>query len=177
MEKENFAEFRTKMTAIGELYDKKISDSLLDIYWNALKNLSIEGFTKGINIHTLDKDSGRFFPKPANIYGNVTTTQSEKDSYAKDKAELIWEQVMLAASGRHVEITDRKALAAISAQGGLHRIGMTNYDDLVWVKKEFISSYMTYGRVPVDELPEHLSDVVEARRINEKSTFKLLGIN
>jgi len=176
MNNQDYNEFKSKMTAMGELYSKDISDSLLDIYWNALKNISIQDFNKGISLHTVDQDSGRFFPKPANIYGNVTVSQGQYDDNAADSANLAWEQVMLAASGRRVDITDQKALAAIRSQGGINRIGLTNYDDLVWVKKEFIEAYVMYGRTPLDELPAHLSEVMNSERIERKSTFKLLGL-
>lgn len=170
MRAEDYTTFKNKMVGLGELYNRKISDALLDIYWIALEGISVECFIAGIQRHIQDSKQGSFFPKPANIL----CKEDQQDEF-KRMAELCWEQVMLCASGRHVEIVDCKAMAAINALGGIRKIGLTSYKDLVWLKKEFIASYAMYGNTPVDQLPEHVADLLANNPARLSNVLQLAG--
>ena len=143
--------FMNYMVLFGELYNKEISDTLKNAYWETLKPYNNqeceEAFKKVVERLT-------FFPKPAEIIGFI------KDKKPKPQIEAI--------------IQADKIIAYLRSHGSvvpiwtnpITRYLMTHrweyYDwsqtvlesDLTWWKKEFISSYcaMEKGIDQVEDL-------------------------
>ena len=63
-DKNDFAEL---MVGNGEMFNKSISTSLMKIYFDTLKDYSIEDIRIGFSKHSLDSKHGSFFPKTADI--------------------------------------------------------------------------------------------------------------
>jgi len=64
-------EFRDVMAMVCELYSKKMSREMLQMYFGALIQFSIEDVKKGIGEHISCKKHGTFFPKPADIIRGI----------------------------------------------------------------------------------------------------------
>ena len=64
MDKADYSEFFERMTAVAEYFDKKLSPMAYDIYWNALKDISIDQFKFAVS--EIARKS-RFFPKACEI--------------------------------------------------------------------------------------------------------------
>lgn len=60
-------EFLNIIATTADLYDKKLSQDRVGLYWEALKHRDITDIKTAINKHVQDADRGRFFPLPADI--------------------------------------------------------------------------------------------------------------
>jgi hypothetical protein len=149
-------EFATLMYGAGELYDKQISKTLLQIYFKALESFSIESVSFGLGAHTLDAKSGSFFPKPADIVRHINANQPS----AEERAELAWIQIESAiariGSYGNLNMEDKQALAAVKALGSWSDLCKTNIDKMAFKKKEFLAIYKTYENTPLECLPNSL---------------------
>jgi len=166
MKQENYEEFNSIMTGTGTVFEKQISQELLDIYWRIFADLSIDKFRMGVEAHMIDQKVGMFFPSPANILAKIQPEMSDSDRRAE--AAMIWQDVLKAASGGNYKTDNQAALMAVQSCGGIKKLGYTNYDELVFVEKSFIANYIAFAKRPDDILKKSLED--------NKTGFKLLGM-
>lgn len=156
-DKKRFAEI---MVTSGEIFDKKIGKTLVKTYFNMLSGYSIDQVATGFQNHFLDPDQGMFFPKPANIAKQINGTVKQQDQEVDDKAEISWHTIIgemsRIGSWGTLKLEDSQAMASVKAVGGWCHICSLTTDQLVWVKKEFISAYKNYERTPVEALPHNL---------------------
>ena len=182
MNKENFNEFRTVLLGIGEMYEKTISKSLGELWWQLMTDISIEEFKLAVSAHMNDPDQGMFMPKPANIIKQVSGTEKQQVQNLTTQAELAWQavegEIRRTGSYGSPRINDGLALAAIKALGGWGHICSTTTDKMTWMRKEFISSYQNYSTTPVELLPESLPGRIEIENAKKNGTgqgMKVLG--
>ncbi len=130
--------FRVIMVGAGEVYGKEITKPLLQIYYNALKDYSIEYINAAFSEHLADTKHGTFFPKPADILSYLRLSSSHK-------AESAWLTIVIEiqASGnfKYLQLDDDVALMSLQSIGGWRFICMSNEDQLPWLKKNFIEAY------------------------------------
>ena len=161
MDDSNKKEFATLFYGTGELYDKTVSTNLLQLYFAALKDYSIEQVIDGVGKHALDPKYGTFFPKPADI---VRHLQSGVLS-TEEKSELAWAQITheLRATGSYgnLVLDDKQALAALRSFTSWKEFCMMDVTKLTWAKKEFMSMYSTYQNTPVEMLPSSLPGLID----------------
>ncbi|MCP4394856.1 MAG: hypothetical protein GY804_11420 [Alphaproteobacteria bacterium] len=157
-DKSAFAEL---MVGNGEIYNKTVSKSLMQIYFDALTDYSIEDVKKGFGKHSLDAKHGSFFPKPADIVRHLQTGQLSTE----EKAELAWGQITyeLRKTGSYgnLELDDKQALAALRSFTSWKEFCAMDVTKLTWAKKEFMSMYSTYQNTPLEMLPSSLPGLVE----------------
>jgi len=161
MDTNNKKEFAILMTSTGEMYNKKISTDLMKLYFNVLNKFSIEEVKSGFSDHILDPKQGTFFPKPADIARHIDSNQPS----VENKAELAWGvvigEISRVGSYGNLEMDDKQALAAVRALGGWKNLCSKTNEQLVWMKKEFVSTYSTYENTPVEMLPSNLPGRIE----------------
>ena len=131
--------FKAMMMSIGEIFDKEISQSLLEVYWRVLEPFSDAQASRALN-HAIS--TCKFFPKPADII-EILTVKLE------DKAILAWVQVEDAVRkiGNYVSVKfvdDPVIHSCLEAMGGWHRVGEWKEQEMVWKRKEFETFYMIY---------------------------------
>jgi len=157
-DKKDFAEL---MVGNGEMFNKSVSKSLMQIYFDTLANYSIDDIRKGFSKHSLDPKHGSFFPKPADIVRHLESLTVSTE----DKATLAWNQIMreLRVTGAYgsLKLDDKQALAAIKAVKSWKDLCAMPEKDLTWVKKEFIANYAIYENTPVELLPSSLPGLVD----------------
>ena len=181
MDDSNKKEFAVLFYGTGELYDKPVTKNLLQLYFDALKNYSIEQVKEGVSKHALDPKHGTFFPKPADIVRHLQTGEISTE----DKALLAWGQVMReirrVGSYGTLKLDDKQAIAAVKSLGSWQQLCNSTEQEMTWKKKEFISVYETYDKTPVELLPSSLSGRIELveHKQKESATMKSLmdGIN
>lgn len=181
-DKKKFAEI---MVTTGELFDKKITKTLMQTYFQMLTSYPIEKVEQAFHSHLLDPDQGMFFPKPANITKQIAGTSKQQDQEVDDKAELQWHTIIgeMSRIGSYgaLKLEDGMAMAAVRSVGGWCHICSLTTDQLVWVKKEFISAYKNYERTPVELLPNNLPGrfEIENKKSKDKQGMKSLadGVN
>lgn len=105
------------LAGLSEIYDKSLSESVLDIYWNALKDYSLEDVKKAVN-NIVATHKYATFPKPAEFIEFICSPQD-----AEDQAELMmpefWKR--FDDSGYHNFEWENPALGmAVEHYGGWH---------------------------------------------------------
>tara|TARA_R110002020_G_scaffold474213_1_gene704972 strand:- start:2039 stop:2620 length:582 start_codon:yes stop_codon:yes gene_type:complete len=177
-DKKAFAEL---MVGNGEMYNKQVSKSLMQIYFDTLITYCIEDIRVGFSKHSLDSKNGSFFPKPADIVRHLQASEISQE----DKAMLAWSQVVreIRRTGSYgtLNLDDKQALAAVKALGSWQQLCNSTETEMTWKKKEFMNIYETYEKTPLDMLPNSMPgrfDLIDHK--NEQSeSFKRIsdGIN
>ncbi len=171
MDDSNKKEFAVLFYGTGELYDKTVTKELLQLYFNILKDYSIDEVQEGVSKHSLDSKHGSFFPKPADIARHI-----HKDT-VEDKSALAWSQVIqcIRSEGSYgsLKLDDKQAIAAVKALGSWQQLCGTLEKDMTWKKKEFMSIYKTYENTPLDMLPSSLPGLVELQN-HKKETNAII---
>jgi hypothetical protein len=130
MIKSDFIEFKKGMMMLAEVYRVEVNQAQMSIYWDALENLGIDEFLVAIRRHIGDLDQGQWFPKPANLIKQVYGTE----------AHSAWQALCeeLARGGADV---GPKTQAALTGVGGLYQWRRMSTDQLMGLKRQFISNY------------------------------------
>ena len=168
-DKKAFAEM---MVGNGELYNKEVTKSLMQTYFDILAPYTIEQVKSGVNKHALDPKHGTFFPKPADIIRHLETS----DISTEDKALLAWAEVMqcLRKNGSYggLQMEDKQGIAAFKAFTTWQGFCAMDESKMTWAKKEFMSTYSTYENTPLDMLPSSLPGLIELQNHKEKYAKK-----
>lgn len=161
-------EFAVLFYGTGELYDKPVTKNLLQLYFNALKGYSITDIQNGVSAHALDPRHGTFFPKPADIVRHLQTGNLSPE----EKAELAWAQINqeLRRHGAYgnLELDDKQGIAALKAFTTWKEFCAMDAKTMTWAKKEFISTYSTYEKTPLEMLPSSLPGLEELENHKKK---------
>lgn len=161
--------FKLNINGLGELYGKEISKPLLTIYYNVLKEFTLDQVIDAINVHVTDIKNGQFFPKPADIIRHLNAGKPSVEA----KAEMAWAEInqKISSIGSYGNLTmnDNQALATVKALGGWKNICSKTIEQLVWLKKEFISIYENYEATSIESLPNELPGRIELET-HKKST-------
>ena len=174
MDNSNKQEFAKVFYAMGEFYDKKVSEELLFMYFDDLIEFSIEDVKAGSKAHRQDPKHGTFFPKPADIIRHLQTGKLS----AEEQALNAWAEVMqcLRVNGAYggLKIENKQAIAAFKAFTTWKEFCAMDVSKQTWAKKEFMSHYSSYDKTPLDMLPSSLPGLVELH--NHKDKHAELGV-
>jgi len=170
--------FQVLMVGAGELYGKEVTKPLLRIYFNALEDLTIDQVSDAFSKHvkSTSKD-GSFFPKPADLMRQIKGSDDENKSDLEGRAMVAWacidEKLRKCSSYETLHLEDKQALAAVKALGGWRKLCLTTYDQMPWVKKEFLKLYETFERTPIDRLPSSLPGIHEIEQHKKEGAHAL----
>ena len=180
MEKKDGNNFKEIIVAISVTYGEEFTPPQTLLWWNMFKPYPIEAFEKAVYRHLGDPDQGMFVPKPANIMKFIIGTVREAAQDVENRAELCWHQVMhkIQRMGSYgsLKLDDKQGVAAIKAVGGWNKVSMATYDELVWIKKEFLQAYDTYENTPLERLPSSLPGLVELQKHKTQDQKALGGL-
>lgn len=131
-DKERFAQI---MAGLCEYYDRKLSQAIADLYWNALRGYSADELQAAAAAHIQDPDRGRFMPKIADFVAAI-------EGSVEEAAALAWDQVLR----RRGEV-DGAAKEALASMGGWQQaVGRQPEDQLPFIAREFQLRYKAYRR-------------------------------
>jgi hypothetical protein len=141
------------LNAFGTLcvtFDKAASNILMDIYFNALIQFTIEQVETAISeaIGTL-----KFFPKPAELIQLCKGPQGSSE----DKALSAWSKLMGSLEAGAPPINDPCITKTISTLGGWDHLISLSYAELGWIEKRFIEYYAHFQQNGQLELSEGLN--------------------
>ena len=143
MQESDLEEFNKIILAVAELFEKTPSDNALEIWWQALKHLSIEQITEGMSKAIQDPDRPRFMPQPADV---IKYAMPPKLTGTTAWAEVLdaMEQYGAYAS---IQFEDGSINAAIRDMGGwpqlCHR--QASDEEPIWLQKDFEKRYEHYA--------------------------------
>lgn len=182
MNSEDKKAFQVLMVGAGETYGRQITRPLLDIYFEALKQYSIEEVSVSFSKHLVCPKHGTFFPKPADLVRNIKADEIPPEMMAEMAWMQIEDQMRRKGAYGSLKLDDKQALAAVKSLGSWQDLCHTNTDKLQWVKKQFVENYMTFENTPVEMLPSHLPGIedlhnqrVEMKKAGCRSISDLLG--
>jgi hypothetical protein len=141
-DKDHKFEFAKAIEGLGVIYGKEITDVLLRVYWDVLKDVPIEQFKSAVAAHiALEK----WFPKPCELRGPGETAIAMR---AWDSAITACQQY---GSYRTVDFEDHAVNATIRYLGGWARFcSMSDAVEDFW-RKDFLRAYQQMRRHGVTE--------------------------
>jgi Domain of unknown function (DUF6475) len=159
--------FAILMAGLSEYYDKRISDVVIEIYWNGLKDYDIDAIDKALKLHT-HSDTGQFMPKISDIVKLI-------DGSSSDIAIQAWTKVekAISAVGAYATVVfdDNIIQAVIRDMGSWTTMCHKKLEEMPFVAKEFQSRYRHYKTTNKDtNHPKVLIGLYEAS--NQLQGFK-----
>ena len=151
MQQSDFARFRNVMAGLAELYQRELSNTLLDVYWLALRDWSLGEFEAA---SAKLMQSGQFMPRPA-------------DYVALRKASLptkgeAWASVLQHIKGRYRDGSGLTAEidSAVRALGGYRALAFMPLEQMHWQEKRFAEHYGEAAEVADKRTPMALPENV-----------------
>ena len=137
-----FEEFSPCFSVMCEYYGAKFGEGITRLYFESLEHYDIEDFKKACRKIT----TTRVYPTMPKIAEFVEAIEGSVD----ERAVEAWDEAMNACAKygpyRSVSFEDEAINRAIShIVGGWDKINNCGLDELVWVKKEFLSAYKAYA--------------------------------
>ena len=137
-DRDKFA-FTAYLTGLGEIFDVQLSQSRIDLYFAALRDMSLETIKARCNFVGR---TGLFFPKPIEIRNALQIS-------AQDQALLAFDSVIAAIECHgyyvSVEFQDGVIGPVITALGGWGKVVDWETKDREWHRKEFVRLYVIYA--------------------------------
>lgn len=154
--------FKQIFTGVGETYNKEITKTLLSVYFEALKNYSIDQVADALSKHLINPDNGQFFPKPADLVRILTPIERSTE----DSAIIAWQLIerAIASVGAYgvLRLDDKIALAAVKSMGSWVQLCHTDREKMAFKRQEFIANYKSMANYPPDQLPSELLGIEAA---------------
>ena len=139
MDSQDRERFDAVIVAMAELFDRKMSAIQLDLYFEALKDMSLEDFRKAAN--TVARTC-KFFPKPVEFREQIIVGIDAQATLALDKVQkAFWD----AGIYKSVVFDDPVIHAVIDHLGGWIKYCETPDHELKWWKKDFEKKYIQYA--------------------------------
>lgn len=135
MRQEDKKEFIKLFMGISELYEKRLSEALISLYFESLKEFSIENIKKSFNLHA---KTSKFFPKPSDLLELIEGNREEKGIVAwKDFREAIRHQ----GADNSVIFEDPKISWIVESYGGWIKVCGMETKDLDFMRVGFLKAY------------------------------------
>lgn len=157
------------LTALAEIYNRKLSVAAQDLYVRVLEKYPFEAVRRACEMY-LANASGKasYFPKPGDIVALI-------DGNPDDRASQAWSEVLQALEriGTYESVRFRDPIinACISELGGWVRLGELDKKAIEFLGNEFRKLYRQFyqtGKVPrVDYLPGRTETENHARGLTE----------
>lgn len=165
MQQPDFDSFVDILQVVGEQYGKKLSDGLIALYWQGLKDYDFAAVSDALGRHLRNPDNGMFMPKIADI---VKMLQGS----TQDSALIAWAKVDKAVRqvGTYMDVVfdDPLIHRVIHDMGGWIALGTKAEDEWPFIAKEFENRYRGFkARGEIPEYPSHLIGVAGAHNVKE----------
>lgn len=127
--------FKQFMTGFGELFDRTISKTLMDIYWKALAPFSDDACEIAFNKLIA---TSKFFPKPTDFLEVLIGSNGDM---ALNAWLIVEKTVKTVGPYASVRFEDSVIHSVIDSLGGWARFQDCTNGEWVWRQKEFITRY------------------------------------
>jgi hypothetical protein len=138
---QDVAEFRQLMADCYAFYQKDLTESVLSIWWNALRAYELLGVRDALGRHVVDADRGQFLPKPADVVRLI-------DGGTADAALVAWQKVdaavKLVGSYQSVVFDDPVTQRCVHDLGGWPYLGSRSEKEWPFVRTHFCNLYRAY---------------------------------
>jgi hypothetical protein len=147
LDKRMFAE---SITGLSEMFEKKMSQALMKMYYEVLKDMSEEDFKASI-MKLMSEWSYSYMPKPAHIKNALVDNVS-----LEVEAQNEWKLVIYAIEriGRYKNVIFQNVVTNTAVQiitgGKWSDLCNMNYEQLDWIKKDFVKFYVNIRKNPTN---------------------------
>ena len=139
-DKKKFAEI---LIGLGMYYNQTIEKPVMRLYWEALRQYTVEDVDRAANLHTRDPDQGRFMPKVADLIRIL-------EGGGQSRAELAWSKVQaaLSSAGRYESVVFDDAIihCVIRDMGGWVTVCDIPAKQSEFKHAEFVKRYAAYAQ-------------------------------
>lgn len=168
-------DFTFLMINVAEIYNKKLSQPMLDIYWRCLEAYSFAQISMALKIHLLHPDHGQFMPKPADILRAINGNTGSQATLAWNK---VLQSIRRVGSYESVVFDDPLIHLVIMDLGGWIALCQHDSKSLIFVAKDFEKIYSIYLQRKPNSYPNKLIGQTEHK--NKQAGFshqelRLLG--
>ncbi len=151
--------FVALMTAMTEIYGKKLSSQLLEIYWRSLEPYELNDIKQALNAYIVNPDNGQFIPKPADIIKILSGNSTEKALYAWNKVLKAIRQV---GSYNSIVFDDPIIHLILDDMGGWILMCKTNESELSFARYDFEKRYKCYLKYMPAKYPTKLIGLIDS---------------
>lgn len=133
--------FAQMMVALGEYYNREISEGLIGMYWQGLEHYDLAAIREALNRHMQNPDSGQFMPKIADISKMLGGSTQDAALRAWAKVDKAMRRI-----GTYADVVFDDAIIhrVLHDMGGWIALGTRTEDDWPFVAKEFENRYRGY---------------------------------
>ncbi len=147
------SKFVALLAGVSELYSKKLSSQLLDIYWAALNGYSLQDVKTALERHIMSPDSGQFMPKPADV---VRCLRGDSETQALRAWSLVNRAICEIGAYKSVVFDDSIIHIVIEEMGGWVQLCQLHENELPFRAREFEKRYASYVLQPPLHHPKKL---------------------
>lgn len=110
MRPEDQTEFTKLLVGSMAVYDHKITAQIAELYFSALGLYSLEQVRDALSRHMQDQSAGKFYPKPADIIGQILDQRANDGRPGKDQA---WSIALCSLDDNETVLLTPEILAAL----------------------------------------------------------------
>jgi hypothetical protein len=151
--------FEQAMLVLNETFgdsNKPLSDLKMKLYFEALKDLTIEQLHNAVLVLANTKTM-HIFPTPAEIREAIKGNAQDQAMIALGQLKHAMETI---GGYKSVSFEDKTIMAVVQAMGGWTKLCETPYDEWKWLEKDFVKIYQAYSVRDVPA-PEKLTGIVD----------------
>jgi hypothetical protein len=161
--------FKKTLTGIGELYDKIISETLIELYWQALKCFKLQEVNQAVADHIHNPDQGKYFPKPADLVKLIKNSGTTKALQAWTTVEQAIRQT---GAYQSVVFDDPVIHVVIYDMGGWIKLCTTPSNEIQIRANEFKKRYTIFVDQSPKHYPKYCCGLIETLNIKNGYTIK-----
>jgi hypothetical protein len=143
----NRSEFIKIITGLADMFNKQISEFMLDIYYEALKDYSVDQVQRAV-LSCLKNYKYSTLPKPSDILEYLEGTKD-------DRALVAWIQAKEAVQkgGYYASVVFKDSIIAhcIKELGGWQDFCCAKIEDLPFIEKRFMDLYRLFEKREIKE--------------------------
>ena len=158
MNKQDKSQFAALMTGIAELYQKKISNTMLNIYWRALKRFDLCDVQRAVDAHVIDPEAGQFMVKPSDVVRHIEGNAETIALLAYSKVESTVRHI---GSYTSVAFDDPIIHSVIEEMGGWVRFCTIKTEAVPFQTNEFIRRYQGHLLIRRPDYPRYLPGIFD----------------
>jgi len=143
---------------VAELYAKKLSTVMLDLYWQTLAAYPLNAIEHALKAHLVNPDNGQFMPKPADI---IRILEGNSSSQALNAWTKVRQAIQLVGSYDSIVFDDPLIHAVISDMEGWIALCQHSEAELNYRARDFEKRYSAYLHKKPHLFPKYLIGITE----------------
>lgn len=168
MKPSDAAAFKELLGGVYSFYRQELTKFHIDVWWQAMKNYSLEGVRDALNRHVMNPDNGQFLPKPADVVKLI-------DGGTQERALVAWSKVDAAVTGvgqySTVVFDDAHIHEVLHDMGGWVHLCSKRIDEWPFVKNEFVNRYRGASMRAATNYPAKLVGLTEAHNAADHAKY------